>query len=333
MNEEFVFDLISLADDEFILEASRKKRSIRLGKRVVSLFAAAVVCAVMFACAAAAVLVTNIVHKGSLTDFYESDAVSRLESRGYTDGRTAETKHARLTVDSVTADKYRCMAVYTIEALDDEGDEQLKDMFGAEGTKPLGIWLYYADTNERIEDISTITGYRTYGEDQSRSVTQYVEIPYDHDTYVYEDGETGGKRKTIHIDRNRPLKIRFEQVTADSQNSTNVLDGLETELPVVESLKGIELYCNYNGSTAYISELGVTVTGLPDPDDPRFDNNWECKIVWKDGTWTEAYEIGRNSLGNYTVDGVNVYYMGLRNFIDLDKVDSAALFGIVFRRR
>ena len=62
MNEEKILEMISLADDEFILEASCKKRTIRLGKRAVSLAAAALLCCVLLACAAAAVVVTGIVH-------------------------------------------------------------------------------------------------------------------------------------------------------------------------------------------------------------------------------------------------------------------------------
>lgn len=327
MNEEKIFDMISLADDEYVLDASHKKRTIRLGKHAVSMLAAALICTVLLACVAAAVVVTNIVHKGSLNDFYESSTVSEMESRGYTVGKSVENGHARLTLDSVMSDNYRCHPVFTLEALDDVTDADMKRLFGEQFDLSFELSLRYADNDEKIYDSLSTSGFSFYGDKNDRSVTLRTEIFYSLD--IYEDG----KPKTVKIDRTRPLKLCFTQLSADDPQQLHLLDGLEIELPRTEPVKSIKLISD-SGNIANISEFGISV------DDPfafdsyikkPFRDQSDC-IRWKDGTETKLYEIGRTGAGSELINGKYMTFIDLRAFIDIEKIDCAIILGEKYRR-
>lgn len=324
MNEEKILEMISLVDDEFILEASYKKRTIRLGKHAVSLAAAAVLCCVLLACAAAAVVVTGIVHKGDLNEFYTSSAVDEMQSRGYTFGKTAQTEHARMTLESVIADDFRCICVYTIEALDDAADEQLRRSFGGiNHDLIIDTQLLYADTGEVIFDCIGTGGFSHYGQKAERSVTLSS-------TFYYTlDGWKDGKPFTFSIDKSRPMKLKLDQKTADNNEKLHILDGLEINIPQVEPLKSIKMYSE-TGKTAYITEMGITVNGLQKSDvskDPT------PTLIYKNGTQITGWEIGRNNAGSWhRIDGQNVAFIDFRRFIDLQNIDSAILFGEKYHR-
>ena len=327
MNEEVIFDMISLADDEYVLDASHQKRTIRLGKHAVSMLAAALVCSVLLACVAAAVVVTNIVHKGGLNEFYESRTVSQMESRGYTVGKSVENGHARMTLDSVTADDFRCFAVLTFEALDDVTDADMKRLFGEQFDLSYQLSLRYADNDEKIFDSLSTSGFSFYGDKNDRSVTLRTEIFYSLD--IYEDG----KPKSVTIDRTRPLKLCFTQLTADHHEQLKLLDGLEIELPKTEPVKSIRLISD-SGNIANISEFGISV------DDPfaldrsiknPFRDQSDC-IRWKDGTENKLYEIGRTGEESQQINGKYMTFIDLRAFIDIDKIDSAIILGEKYRR-
>lgn len=324
MNEEKILEMISLADDEFILEASCKKRTIRLGKRAVSLAAAAVLCCVLLACAAAAVVVTGIVHKGDLNKFYTSSAVDEMQSRGYTFGKTVQTEHARMTLESVIADDFRCICVYTIEALDDAADEQLRRSFGGiNHDLIIDTQLLYADTGEVIFDCIGTGGFSHYGQKAERSVTLSSTFYYTLDEWK------DGKPFKFSIDKSRPLKLKLEQKTADNHKMLHILDGLEINIPQVEPLKSIKMY-SATGKTAYITEMGIAVSGLQKSDvskDPT------PTLIYKNGTQITGWDIGRNNAGSWhRIDGQNVAFIDFRRFIDLQNIDTAILFGEKYHR-
>ncbi len=324
MSEERIFDMISIADDEFLLEASHKKRTIKLGRRAVSMLAAALLCTVLLACVAAAVVVTNIVHKGSLSDFYDSSTVSEMESRGYTVGKSVENGHARLTVDSVMSDIYRCHPIITLEALDDETDEYLWQQFSEDTVdRPHNIEyikcrLTYADNGELIYDSLNTDGHRFYG--KNRQVTLRTEILYCNDrVWVGED------QKNIVINRSRKLKLSVEGASASSSQQLHLLDGLEIELPQVEPVKDTKLY-SQSGEQAYISELGIVV-----PREHGDKSPWEYTIKWKDGSVTKQYETG-SSGGIRIIGGRELCLIDFRKMIDPDQIESATIFGVEYKR-
>lgn len=325
MNEEFVFDLISLADDEFVLEASRKRRSIKLGKRAISLFAAAVLCGIVLACAAAAVVVTGIVHKGDLNEFYTSSAVDEMQSRGYTFGKTVENEHARMTLESVIVDDFRCHPVFTLEALDDETDDYFKRQFSEpapdtpHNVEYLVCKLCYADNGELIYDNIGLMWYRYYGKD--KSVTLRADILYSRDGVWI-----GDERKNIVIDRSRKLKLSVEIIYADNISDLHLLDGLETELPHSEPVKYVRLY-SQSGEQVYISELGIAVPRTYGDQTP-----WLYTIKWKDGSVTKEYETG-SSGGIYNTIGKEMCLIDFRRLIDPDNIESIELFGTTYTRR
>lgn len=325
MNEEKIFDMISLADDEYVLDASHKKRTIRLGKHAVSMLAAALICTVLLACVAAAVVVTNIVHKGSLNDFYESSTVSEMESRGYTVGKSVENGHARLTLDSVMSDNFRCHPVFTLEALDDETDDYFKRQFSEpepdtpHNVEYLVCKLCYADNGELIYDNIGLMWYRYYGKD--KSVTLRADILYSRDGVWI-----GDERKNIVIDRSRKLKLSVEIIYADNISDLHLLDGLETELPHSEPVKYVRLY-SQSGEQAYISELGIAVPRTYGDQTP-----WLYTIKWKDGSVTKEYETG-SSGGIYNTIGKEMCLIDFRRLIDPDNIESIELFGTTYTRR
>lgn len=324
MNEEVIFDMISLADDEYVLDASHQKRTIRLGKHAVSMLAAALVCSVLLACVAAAVVVTNIVHKGGLNEFYESRTVSQMESRGYTVGKSVENGHARLTVDSVMSDIYRCHPIITLEALDDETDEYLWQQFSEDtADRPHNIEyikcrLVYADNGELIYDSLNTEGHRFYG--KNKLVTLRTEILYCNDQVW-----VGEERKNIVINRSRGLKLSVEGAVANSSQQLHLLDGLEIELPQVEPVKDIKLY-SQSGEKAYISELGIVV-----PREHGDESPWEYTMKLKDGSVTKQYETG-SSGGIRIIGGRELCLIDFRKMIDPEQIESAMIFGVEYKR-
>lgn len=324
MNKERLFDMIALVDDEYLLDASRKKRTIKIGKRALSLAAAAVICTVMLACAATAVVITNLVHKGSLNDFYDSSTVGEMESRGYTVGKSVENGHARLTVDSVMSDNYRCHPIITLEALDDETDEYLWQQFSEDtADRPHNIEyikcrLVYADNGELIYDSLNTEGHRFY--EKNKQVTLRTEILYCNDQVW-----VGEERKNIVINRSRGLKLSVEGAVANSSQQLHLLDGLEIELPQVEPVKDIKLY-SQSGEKAYISELGIVV-----PREHGDESPWEYTMKLKDGSVTKQYETG-SSGGIRIIGGRELCLIDFRKLIDPEQIESAMIFGVEYKR-
>ena len=328
MNDKML-DVIGLADEKYLCEAEGKpmmkqtKHSRRISAKIAAVAAAAAVMTVT----AGAVAVAKLSNKESVQEYYDSSAVSKMESRGMLSGRKSENEHFRFNLQSVIKDDYVCSLIFAVEPLDEKAQDYLEKvmMFDADA--------FYADNNEAIDQCSlTSWGWKEYKKGD-KSLNFELDI-------------TAHYGKNV-VDFSRPIRLEFKQTKNDKNNQPykdeKLLGGIALDIPQAQKLKDVKLYSD-DGKELYLSETGF-VALVPMPiakNDKEYKMllekgiyDLEFEIRFKDGTvkntWDENMSEGGMGL---MIDGTDVGYRhAFRTLIDVDRVESVTFRNIEFKRK
>ncbi|MBQ3936720.1 MAG: hypothetical protein II722_06645 [Ruminococcus sp.] len=328
MNDKML-DMIGLADEKYLHEAQGKpvmkqtKHRRKLSAKVVAVAAAAAVMTVT----AGAVAVAKLSNKESVREFYDSSAVSKMESRGMLSGKTSENEHFRFNLQSVIKDDYVCSCIFAVEPLDEKAQDYLEKVMGFDAD------AFYADNNEALHRSAlTSWGWKEYKKgDKSLNFELDITAHY-------------GKR---NVDFSRPIRLEFKQAENDLNNQPykdeKLLGGIVMEISQAQKLKDVKLYSD-DGKELYLSETGFTAL-VPMPiakseEEHKMlfekgEYDLDFKIKFKDGTvktnWDE--NMGAGGMGLMLDDTDVGYRWAFRTMIDVDNVESVTFKKREFKRK
>ncbi len=327
MNDKML-DIIGLADEKYLHEAEGKpvmkqtKHRRKFSAKVIAIAAAAAVMTVT----AGAVAVAKLSNKESVGEFYDSSAVSKMESRGMLSDKVFENEHFRFNLQSVIKDDYVCSCIIAVEPL----DEKAQDYLGRNG---FDADVVYADTGEVLPpNVLSSCGWKEY-----KKGDKAVNIEFDI-TYRY------GNSK---VNSSRPLKLKFKPFESDlngkDEKEIHLLDGIAFDVPEAEKLNDVKLYSD-DGKELYLSEVGFTaLVPIPYPKtaeefEKQVKNGefeWDFEIKFKDGTVKTGRDFNMDAGGiGLMLDNTDVgFRQAFRTMIDIDKVESVKFKNIVFKRK
>lgn len=332
MKREEIFEMTKHLDEKYILEAApAAKKKINFKKRIITFAVAAAITASLSVGAYAAYKAFN---KKSVSEFYDSSAVSTMEKRGFGVGKTVDNGHFRTTLETAVKDDIDLRAVFTIEPLDDKAKEYLKEY------KSPDFKVLYSDTGEFIEDISGILPTKQDDDEKSDETTFTVNLTLNY--------------KQMKIDANRPLTIQAENLTdsyryyedlADSATEIvpnkkydKLFDGLEFKLENLEKVKSADFY-NEDGLKMYVSELTIAVPFEAYSQDVVIigaDGRMpdEIELHFKDGTVMSTYKDGMIlCTSDYGDEIEELTVVEMRKFIDVDNLDYLVICGKTYKRK
>ena len=327
MNDKML-DIIGLADEKYLHEAEGKpmmkqtKHRRKISAKVAAIAAAAAVMTVT----AGAVAVAKLSNKDSVGEFYDSSAVSKMESRGMLSDKVFENEHFRFNLQSVIKDDYVCSCIIAVEPLDEKAQAYL-------GRNGFDADVIYADTGEMLPpNVLSSWGWNEY-----KKGDKAVNIEFDI-TYRY------GNSK---VNSSRPLKLKFKTFESDlngkDEKETHLLDGIAFDVPEAEKLNDVKLYSD-DGKELYLSEVGftalvpITYPKTAEEHKKLFENgayDFGFEIKFKDGTVKKDSGDGINAGGyGMLLDNTDVgFRQAFRTMIDVDNVESVTFKNIVFKRK
>lgn len=328
MNDKML-DVIGLADEKYLREAEGKpmmkqtKHSRRISAKIAAVAAAAAVMTVT----AGAVAVAKLSNKESVQEFYDSSAVSKMESRGMLSDKVYENEHFRFNLQSVIKDDYVCSCIFAVEPLDDKAQNYLERTMGFDAN------VFYADTSEALpENAVSSWGWKEYVKGD-KSFNTEMDISYRY-----------GK---LNIDKSRPIKIELKAFKYDLNGAEiedkTLLDGISFDVPKVDKVKDAKLYSD-DGKELYLSETGfVALVPMPIAKNEaerkmlfeKGEYDLDFKIKFKDGTVKTGWDEGMNAGGNgLMLDNTDIGYRQVfRTMIDVDKVESVTFKNREFKRK
>ncbi|WP_028505179.1 hypothetical protein [Ruminococcus sp. FC2018] len=324
-----ILDIIGLADEKYLHEAQGEGqiKQTKHRRKISAKFVAVAAAAAVMTVTAGAVAVAKLSNKEGVREFYDSSAVSKMESRGMLSGKTSENEHFRFNMQSVIKDDYVCSCIFAVEPLDEKAQDYLEKVMGFDAD------AFYADNNEALY-MSALTswGWKEYKKgDKSLNFELDITAHY-------------GKR---NVDFSRPIRLEFKQAENDLNNKPykdeKLLDGIVLDIPQAQKLKDVKLYSD-DGKELYLSETGfVALVSMPIAKSEaehkmlveKGEYDLDFKIKFKDGTvktnWDENMEAG--GLGLMLDDTDVGFRQAFRTMVDVDKVESVTFKNREFKRK
>lgn len=311
MNEKEIFEMTKHLDDKYVLEASSTaKRKINIKRRLVTFGVAAAIAASLSVGAVAAYKAFN---KQSVSSYYDSSAVDKIENSGYAADQMTQNSHFRFTLDTVMKDDYNLFAVVTVSALDSKAEQFLTSNIA------INSKATYAD-NGTVADTSAFLEYFDKYE-KGKDIAMRLQIPV--------HSHKGD------IDLSRALKLSFESLGTKDKvaESSELFKGLSLDISNVKTSKNAK-FTSPSGKVLNVSEFSIATKSadeIKDPDkglDADASKNAEKPTVkFKDGKTLTMKEDLNAVIVNLTKDNKTVTTYDLHTLIDPDNIESIEFCG------
>lgn len=323
MKKEEIFEMTKHLDEKYILEAAAEpKKNIKLKKRIISFAVAAALTASLSVGAFAAYKALN---RESVSTYYDSSAIDKLERSGYVSGQTTENEHFRFTLETAVKDNYNLLAVVSVEPLDSYAEQYIKKDYAAIFTNAT-----YADTGDEVDGFASMAGMKGY--EKGKAYSMRLEVPVN----------------TVNgtADLSRPINLKFvRDQSNEAASDVDLFKGLSLDLKDIKQSKNAVFY-SPAGEKLDVSEFSIAVDSPQfsvkdvESSDPapgkeykfKFDPEG-VKMHYKDGTIGELREK-LNAIYMYlTKEEKTVTILDLNTLIDPEQIDYIEYLGTTFKRK
>ena len=305
MNEKEILKMMDHINDDYLMEASATaKRKINLKKKMLTFGIAAALTASLSVGAVAAYKAFN---RESVSTYYDSSAIDKIEQSGYVSDVTSRNEHFELTLDTVMRDDYSLTAVVTVKTLDEAAEKYL------ESSTQLCSELVYSDTGDKADGFAAFMGWQPY--EKGKAYPMRLSVPV--------------KSFMGSADLSRPIQLNIiKDTSSKASDDADLFKGLSLELKDVKQSKSAK-FTAPSGKVFDISEFTIST------DAKSFEDNLESdklKIYYKDGTAETITEKINSFTIDVTADEKYVEIVDLKSFIDVDNIDHIEYLGENYAR-
>lgn len=287
-------------------KVDNKVRKISFKKTVVILAAAIITVAGTVSAGAAAYKYFK--NQDSIENYLGKESVEKLGKLNLAENQTQESEHFRITADTVINDGYTFNMIFTFEALDDFGEQYLKEhsyidlmsnevdgtggIFNEEGLKDdrkhSGILSFFISNVKKNEDKVTFTP----------TITTEKKL---------KSGE---------------CRLKFEELKDKNGNDIKFTFDLTPNYKTIEmaSDDNKKIYCNPVGVASFDEEI----TGCQNYTAIKFSNGTEKTLNYNDRSFDNCDFYGTDDFKSF---------MGFGDFIDLKDCVAIKILGTEYKRK
>ena len=287
-------------------KVDNKVRKISFKKPVTILLASVI--AVIGTVTAGAAAYKYFKNQDSIENYLGKESVEKLGKLNLVENKTQESEHFRITADTVINDGYTFNAIFTYEALDDFGEEYLKehsyvDLMSDEvdgtggnfnegglknGRKHSGILSFFISNVKKNEDKVTFTP----------TITTKKKL---------KSGE---------------CRLKFEELKDKNGNNIKFTFDLTPNYKAIEMVSddNKKIYCNPVGVSSFDEEI----TSCQDCTTIKFSNGTEKTLNFNDRIFDNCEFNGTDDFKSF---------MGFGDFIDLKDCISIEILGTEYKRK
>lgn len=247
-------------------------------------------------------------NQDSIENYLGKESVEKLGELNLVENKTQESEHFRITADTVINDGYTFNTIFTCEALDDFGEQYLKEqgfvvIWSDEAEGPGGILNEEGLKNDRKH--SEILSFFLSNVDKNKDKITFTP-----------------SIRTAKKSKSGKCILNYEELKDKNGNNIKFTFDLTPNYKAIEMVSddNKKIYCNPVGVSSFDEEI----TSCQDCTTIKFSNGTEKTLNYNDRSFDTCEFNGTDNFKSF---------MGFGDFIDLKDCISIEILGTEYKRK